>query len=71
MGERYSTARELQDEIGHTDTVVCRTCGVFVMDVAAHDGHHVALRLAAGQPVPASQVAAGTAVAGSAHLGRP
>ena len=39
-GPRYETAAELQQRTGHTDTVVCADCGVFVMDVAAHTRSH-------------------------------
>ena len=37
---RYETAYEVGQRIGHTDTVVCADCGVFVMDVAAHTRYH-------------------------------
>jgi hypothetical protein len=37
---RYETAYEQQQRIGHTDSVVCMDCGVFVMDVAAHTRFH-------------------------------
>ena len=37
---RYETAYELGKRIGHTDSVVCTDCGVFVMDVAAHTRFH-------------------------------
>ena len=37
---RYETAAELQKRVGHTDTVVCADCGVFVMDKAAHTRFH-------------------------------
>lgn len=37
---RYETAHELQQRLGHTDTVVCADCGVFVMDKAAHTRSH-------------------------------
>jgi hypothetical protein len=39
-GPRYETAYELQQRTGHTDTVVCLDCGVFVMDRAAHTRFH-------------------------------
>jgi len=39
-GPRYETAHELGQRLGHTDSVVCADCGVFVMDVAAHDRFH-------------------------------
>ena len=39
-GPRYETAHELGQRIGHTDSVVCADCGVFVMDVAAHNRFH-------------------------------
>ena len=39
-GPRYETARELGQRIGHTDSVVCTDCGVFVMDVTAHTRFH-------------------------------
>ena len=39
-GPRYETAYELGQRIGHTDSVVCADCGVFVMDVAAHTRFH-------------------------------
>ena len=39
-GPRYETAHELGQRIGHTDSVVCADCGVFVMDVAAHTRFH-------------------------------
>lgn len=39
-GPRYETAAELSKRTGHTDTVVCADCGVFVMDVAAHTRFH-------------------------------
>lgn len=37
---RYETASEQLRRIGHTDSVVCTDCGVFVMDVAAHTRFH-------------------------------
>ena len=37
---KYETAYELGQRIGHTDSVVCTDCGVFVMDVAAHTRFH-------------------------------
>lgn len=37
---RYETAYEQQQRIGHTDSVVCMDCGVFVMDTAAHTRFH-------------------------------
>ena len=37
---RYETAAELQKRLGHTDTVICADCGVFVMDVVAHTRFH-------------------------------
>jgi len=37
---RYETAHELGERTGHTDTVVCADCGVFVMDKAAHTRFH-------------------------------
>lgn len=37
---RYETAYELQKRIGHTDSVVCLDCGVFVMERAAHTRFH-------------------------------
>jgi predicted Rossmann-fold nucleotide-binding protein len=37
---RYETAYALGQRIGHTDSVVCTDCGVFVMNVAAHDRYH-------------------------------
>ena len=40
IGSRYETAYEQQQRLGKTDTVVCTECGVFVMNVAAHDRHH-------------------------------
>jgi hypothetical protein len=39
-GPRYETAYELGQRIGHTDSVVCADCGVFVMDVAVHNRFH-------------------------------
>ena len=39
-GPRYETAAELQQRTGHTDTVVCLDCGVFVMDKTAHTRSH-------------------------------
>jgi hypothetical protein len=39
-GPRYETAAEQLRRIGHTDSVVCMDCGVFVMDVAAHTRFH-------------------------------
>jgi len=39
-GPRYETAYEQQQRIGRTDSVVCMDCGVFVMNVAAHDRFH-------------------------------
>jgi hypothetical protein len=39
-GPRYETAYELGQRIGHTDSVVCADCGVFVMDTAAHTRFH-------------------------------
>ncbi len=41
-GPRYETARELTERTGKTDTVVCTDCGVFVMNVDAHDQFHAA-----------------------------
>jgi hypothetical protein len=41
VGEpRYETAYEQLQRIGHTDSVVCTDCGVFVMNVAAHNRFH-------------------------------
>lgn len=40
---RYETAYEQQQRLGKTDTVICTECGVFVMNVAAHDRFHLAL----------------------------
>jgi len=37
---RYETAYELGQRIGHTDSVVCPDCGVFVMDKKAHTRFH-------------------------------
>jgi hypothetical protein len=37
---RYETACEQQQRIGHTDSVICMDCGVFVMNRAVHDRHH-------------------------------
>ena len=37
---RYVTAAELARLRGHTDTVVCMDCGVFVMDKTAHTRSH-------------------------------
>lgn len=37
---RYETAYELGQRIGHTDSVVCADCGVFVMDKTAHTRFH-------------------------------
>ncbi len=37
---RYETAYELGKRIGHTDSVVCADCGVFVMDMTAHTRFH-------------------------------
>lgn len=37
---RYETAAEQLKRIGHTDSVVCMDCGVFVMNVAAHNRFH-------------------------------
>ena len=37
---RYETAYEQQQRIGHTDSVVCMDCGVFVMDKTAHTRYH-------------------------------
>jgi hypothetical protein len=37
---RYETASEQLKRIGHTDSVVCTDCGVFVMNVAVHDRFH-------------------------------
>lgn len=37
---RYETAHELGQRIGHTDSVVCADCGVFVMDKTAHTRFH-------------------------------
>jgi hypothetical protein len=37
---RYETAYEQQQRTGHTDSVVCADCGVFVMDVAVHTRFH-------------------------------
>jgi len=40
---RYETAYEQQQRIGHTDSVVCTDCGVFVMNMAAHEDFHSTL----------------------------
>lgn len=37
---RYETAYALQQRTGHTDSVVCLDCGVFVMDKAVHARFH-------------------------------
>lgn len=37
---RYETAFDLGQRIGHTDSVVCADCGVFVMDRSAHTRSH-------------------------------
>lgn len=37
---RYETAYEQLKRIGHTDSVVCMDCGVFVIDVAVHNRFH-------------------------------
>ena len=37
---RYETAYELGQRTGHTDSVVCADCGVFVMDKTAHTRFH-------------------------------
>lgn len=37
---RYETAYEQQQRLGHTDSVVCMDCGVFMMDTAAHTRFH-------------------------------
>lgn len=39
-GPGYETAAEQLKRIGHTDSVVCTDCGVFVMNVAAHNRFH-------------------------------
>ena len=39
-GPRYETAYEQQQRTGHTDSVVCMDCGVFVMNVATHNRFH-------------------------------
>lgn len=39
-GPRYETAHELSQRLGHTDSVVCADCGVFVMDTTAHNRFH-------------------------------
>ena len=43
LSARYETAYELGKRTGHTDTVACTDCGVFVMNVAAHDRFHSTL----------------------------
>ena len=47
-GPRYETAHELGQRIGHTDSVVCTDCGVFVLDKAAHTGFHATLEAEEG-----------------------
>ena len=42
-GPDYETAYEQQQRLGHTDSVVCTDCGVFVMNVAAHTRFHSVL----------------------------
>jgi hypothetical protein len=37
---RYETAAEQLKRIGHTDSVICMDCGVFVMNKAAHTRFH-------------------------------
>lgn len=49
-GERYETAYEQQQRLGYTDSVVCTECGVFVMNVAAHDRFHSLLDLTPSTP---------------------
>jgi hypothetical protein len=44
---RYETAYELGQRIGHTDSVICADCGVFVMDVAAHTRLHIERQVSA------------------------
>jgi hypothetical protein len=39
-GPRYETAAEQLKRLGRTDSVVCTDCGVFVMNVAAHNRFH-------------------------------
>lgn len=43
IAPRYETAHELSQRLGHTDSVVCADCGVFVMDTAAHTRFHAIL----------------------------
>lgn len=48
MAGQYETAYEVGQRRGRTDSVVCRICGAFVIDIEAHDGWHA--RLAAHWP---------------------